>query len=122
MAISGAEHNPSIRERKKLGFLRDILFGNHWLVREMIDNCRDFVTAGHLPELVEKMNALQGDQSVELEAVQDAVDRYDATIARGENLMNDEQLRRIACAAHNIAATASGSANSSRSTTPRHCR
>ena len=42
------------------------------------------------------MNALQGDQSVELKAVQDAVGHYDATIARGENLMNDEQLRRIA--------------------------
>lgn len=96
LAISGAEHNPSIRDRKKLGFARDILLGNRWLVNEMIANCRDFVTAGSLPELVEKMNALQGDRSVELEAVQDAVGRYDATIARGESLMNDEQLRRIA--------------------------
>jgi hypothetical protein len=96
LAISGAEHNPSIRDRKKLGFARDILLGNRWLVNEMITNCRDFVTARSLPELVEKMNALQGDQSVELKAVQDAVCVYDATIARGEKLMNDEQLRRIA--------------------------
>jgi predicted oxidoreductase len=96
LAISGAEHNPSIRDRKKLGFARDILFGNRWLVNEMIANCRDFVTAGSLPELVDRMNALQGDQSVELKAVEDAVGQYDATIARGENLMNDEQLRRIA--------------------------
>ena len=96
LAISGAEHNPSIRDKKKLGFLRDILFGNRWLVNEMIRNCRDFVTAGSLPELVEKMNALQGDNSVELKTAEDAVGRYDATIARGEKLMNDEQLRRIA--------------------------
>ena len=96
LAISGAEHNPSIRDKKKLGFLRDVLFGNRWLVNEMITNCRDFVTANSLPELVEKMNALQGDGSVELTAVQDAVGHYDATIARGEKLMNDEQLRRIA--------------------------
>ena len=96
LAISGAEHNPSIRDRNKLGFLRDIIFGNRWLVNEMLTNCRDFVTAGSLPELVEKMNALQGDNAVELNLVQDAVDRYDTTIARGENLMNDEQLRRIA--------------------------
>ena len=96
LAISGAEHNPSIREKKRLGFLRDILFGNRWLVREMIDHCKDFVTANSLPELVEKMNALQGDQSVELKTVQDEVAHYDATIARGEKLMNDEQLRRIA--------------------------
>src|SRR5262249_24512258 len=71
-------------------------FGNRWLVNEMLANCRDFVTAGSLPELVEKMNALQGDQAVELSAVQDAIRQYDATIARGESLMNDEQLRRIA--------------------------
>ena len=74
LAISGAEHNPSIRDRRKLGFLRDILFGNRWLVNEMISNCRDFVSAGSLPELVEKMNALQGDNAVELTPVQEAVD------------------------------------------------
>ncbi len=96
LAISGAEYNPSIRDKTRLGFLRDILFGNRWLVREMLDHCRDFVTAATLPELVEKMNALQGDEAVELDLVRDAVERYDATIARGASLMNDEQLRRIA--------------------------
>jgi hypothetical protein len=96
LAISGAEHNPSIREKRKIGFLRDILFGNRWLVNEMIANCQDFVTAHSLPELVENMNALQGDASVDLKTVQDVVTQYDATIARGERLMNDEQLRRIA--------------------------
>src|SRR5262249_28977765 len=83
-------------EKKRLGFLRDIIFGNRWLVREMTDHCQDFVTANSLPELVDKMNALQGDQSVDLKTVQDAVVQYDATIARGARLMNDEQLRRIA--------------------------
>jgi predicted oxidoreductase len=96
LAISGAEFNPSIREKSRLGFLRDTLFGNHWLVKEMIDHCQDFVTASSLPELVDKMNALQGDQAIELKAVEEAVASYDATIARGESLMNDEQLRRIA--------------------------
>ena len=96
LAVSGAEYNPSIRDKNRIGFVRDILFGNRWLVNEMIGNCRDFVTAATLPELVEKMNALQGDQAVELDAVRDAVEQYDATIARGESLMNDEQLRRIA--------------------------
>jgi predicted oxidoreductase len=96
LAVSGAEHNPSIREKKRLGFLRDILFGNRWLVREMIDHCPDFVTANSLPELIEKMNALQGDGSVDLKTIEDEVAHYDATIARGEKLMNDEQLRRIA--------------------------
>ena len=96
LAVSGAEHNPSIRDKNKLAFLRDIIFGNQWLVNEMTANCRDFVTARSLPELVEKMNALQGDSAVELKTVEHAVRTYDATIARGESLMNDEQLRRIA--------------------------
>jgi len=100
LAVSGAEHNPSIREKNKLGFLRDILLGNAWLVREMSENCVDFVTAQDLPELVTKMNALQGDSAVELDCVRDAVEQYDATIARGKSLMNDEQLRRIAALRH----------------------
>jgi len=96
LAVSGAEFNPSIRDKKILAFLRDILFGNRWLVDELTQQCQDFVTAASLPELVEKMNALQGDTSVQLGAVADAVEGYDATIARGRSLMNDEQLRRIA--------------------------
>lgn len=96
LAVSGAEFNPSIRDKNRLGFARDILFGNRWLVDEMIGHCPDVVTAQSLPELVEKMNALQGDQAVSLATVTDEVARYDATIARGDGLMNDEQLRRIA--------------------------
>jgi predicted oxidoreductase len=96
LAISGAEFNPSIRDRKLFFFLRDILFGNRWLINDMVRNCEDFVVANSLPELVEKMNALQGDASVQVQAVTDAVEHYDATIARGRSLMNDEQLRRIA--------------------------
>lgn len=95
LAVSGAEFNPSIRDKKKLAFLRDILFGNRWLVDEMSANCRDFVSATSLPELVEKMNALQGDAAVDLSTVAAAVSGYDAQIERGPRLHNDEQLRRI---------------------------
>ena len=61
LAVSGAEYNPSIRDRKKLGFLRDILFGNRWLVNELIGQLpRTSSPPRSLPELVEKMNALAG--------------------------------------------------------------
>ncbi len=96
LAVSGAEFNPSIRDRKIVGFLRDTLFGNRWLVEQMTENCIDFVQASSLPELVEKMNALQGDAAVNLHTVRAIVDRYDAEIGRGPALHNDEQLRRIA--------------------------
>lgn len=96
LAVSGAEFNPSIRDKKVFAFLRDILLGNRWLVDELTQNCQDFLVARTLPELVEKMNALQGDASVQLRSVTEAVEHYDATIDRGRGLMNDEQLRRIA--------------------------
>ena len=96
LAVSGAEFNPSIRDRKKLAFLRDILLGNRWLTNELTRNCIDVVTASSLPELVDKMNALQGDVSVELAAISDAVSQYDEQIQRGKQWHNDEQLRRIA--------------------------
>lgn len=96
LAVSGAEFNVSVRENRKFAFLRELLFGNPKLVNDLIDNCEDFVVANSLPALVEKMNALNADQAVDLSVVTDVVSRYDAQIDRGEKFHNDEQLRRIA--------------------------
>lgn len=96
LAVSGAEFNPSIRERRLFAFLRDLLFGNRWLYRNMVETCTDFVVADTLPELVDRMNALNGDQAVQLQSVQRAVANYDADIARGEGRFIDEQLQRLA--------------------------
>ena len=52
--------------------------------------------AGTLPQLVERMNAVNGDDVVDLVAVESAVAGYDAAIRRGERFFNDEQLRRVA--------------------------
>jgi predicted oxidoreductase len=100
LAVSGAEFNPSIRDKKKLAFLRDLIFGNKWLHDEMIANCEDFVIGRDLPELVAKMNALQGDDAVSLDAMRAATEAYDAQIDRGQTFHNDEQLRRIAYVRH----------------------
>jgi len=95
LAVSGAEFNPSIRNGSKLGLLRDLLFGNRWLYKEMTEHCPDLVIAATLPELVGKMNALQGDDSVNLATVADEISRYEAQIDLGAPY-NDQQLRRIA--------------------------
>ena len=95
LAISGAEFNPAFRDKKRLSVLRDLLFGNRWLYREMKANCDDFVVADTLEDLVERMNALTGDDSVQLAALREAAGRYDACIARGPRFHDDEQLRRI---------------------------
>ena len=96
LAVSGAEFNPAIRDRKRFRFAREILFGNRWLVDELTRNSEDIVQAATLPELVLRMNALNGDDVVDLGAVESAVAAYDAAIRRGERFHNDEQLRRIA--------------------------
>jgi predicted oxidoreductase len=95
LAVSGAEFNPSIRAKSMLRFLRDILLGNRWVVDQMLHNCIDFVSAGSLPELVERMNALQRDDAVRLDNVRDAVERYDGQVSLGTNA-SDEQVKRIA--------------------------
>ncbi len=94
-AISGAEHNPAIRNKKILPFLMGLLFGNRKLVRDMIDNCVDFVTAFSIDELAEKMNALNGNDKVDVNFLRQSIEEYDGNIDRGKKYFNDDQLRRI---------------------------
>jgi len=94
-AVSGSEHNQNIRDRKLFSFLKEALLGNHRLVKQMQEESDHFIVADSLPELVSKMNALNSDNSVSLEDVQNQVQQYDDMISRGPALWNDDQLRRI---------------------------
>lgn len=94
-AISGAEHNPHIRNSRMLPFLRETLFGNHRLVRQMQEESDHFLVADSLGDLVDKMNALDGDELVRFEHVEHSVRSFDDNVRRGPGLWNDDQLRRI---------------------------
>lgn len=94
-AISGAEHNPYIRESRLLPFLKETVFGNHRLVRQMQEESDHFIVADTLEALVEQMNALGGDEFVQLDNVVAAVNAFDDNVRRGPALWNDDQLRRI---------------------------
>jgi len=96
LAVSGAEFNPAIRDGRRLRFARELLLGNRWLVDELTRRSEDIVQAGTIAELVERMNALSGDDVVDLRSVEAAVAPWDAAIRRGERFHGDEQLRRIA--------------------------
>ena len=84
LAVSGAELNPAIRERRPLAFLRDIVFGNRWLLETMSKNCPDFVQGRTLGELVKKMNDLSRadaasvGESVRQQTVEQAVQAFEA--------------------------------------------
>ena len=96
LAVSGAEFNPAIRDGKRLQVALDLIFGNRWLYEELTRNSEDIVQGQTLPELVDRMNAMNGDGGVNLAAVEASVHRYDAAVRRGARFHNDEQLRRIA--------------------------
>jgi hypothetical protein len=95
LAVSGAEFNPAIRDKRRISVARDLLFGNRWLYEELTRNSEDIVLAETLPELVERMNGLNGKDVVDLATVDAAARQYDAAIDRGPRFHNDEQLRRI---------------------------
>jgi len=95
MAVSGSEYNDAIKNKNWIGFISGILFGNKSLLNSLKNDCVDFVMADSIELLVEKMNALNGDNKVSLEILEKSITLYDDQIGRGKKYFNDEQLRRI---------------------------
>jgi hypothetical protein len=94
--VSGSQHNPHLRERRPVRFLASVLLGKPGLIRHFVEGCPDFVAADTLGELAAKMNAVTGEAAIDPAVLSAEIGRYDATIARGRGLFNDDQLRRIA--------------------------
>ncbi len=94
--ISGAEFNIAIREKSYMGFFKTIIFGNKALVKDMLDNCKDFVIANTVEELAVKMNALTGENDVDVEKLKTTIANYDAEVAKGNGNTDDEQLVKLA--------------------------
>ena len=96
LAVSGADYNDDMCQRRPVRFIASILSGSDKLVRRLTTECCDFVVADTLPELVRKMNALNGDDAVDLATVEKETLSWDAMVARPRRFHNDDQLRRIA--------------------------
>ena len=94
-AISGAEHNPRIRDRQFALFLKETLLGNHRLVRQMQSESPHFLVADTLAALAAKMNALTASHDIDAAALQATADAFDANFINGSKLHNDDQIRRI---------------------------
>jgi hypothetical protein len=93
--VSGSQYNPHIREKRLVRFLLSVVLGKPTLVKHFVEHCPDFVTADTLPELATKMASVMEDGALDAELMEREVRAYDATIARGKPLFNDDQLRRI---------------------------
>ncbi|SDM22095.1 hypothetical protein SAMN05428957_103248 [Oryzisolibacter propanilivorax] len=96
-AISGAEHNPRIRDHQRLRFVRDTLLGSPRLLRQLQQDSRHFLVEETLAGLAGRMNALTGTEDVRPEVLQATADAFDANFdARGSlRLHDDDQIRRI---------------------------
>lgn len=94
-AISGSEHNPTIKNKKIFPFIKELLLGNHRLVNQMQAESADFITANTLPELVEKMNHRIGNQDIQLPVIQKEIEKFDRNFACPPSQYNDAQIRRI---------------------------
>ncbi len=94
-AISGAEHNPRIRDMQFVPFLKETLLGNHRLVRQMQRESPHFLVDDTLAGLAAKMNALTCSHDVDPAVLQATADAFDANFAHADRLHNDDQIRRI---------------------------
>jgi predicted oxidoreductase len=94
-AISGAEHNQRIRDRQFPLFLKETLFGNHRLVRQMQRESPHFLVDDTLAGLAGKMNALTCSLDIDPAVLQATADAFDANFVNGNKLENDDQIRRI---------------------------
>jgi len=94
-AISGAEHNHSIRDQRFPAFLGELLFGNRRLYEQMRRESDDFLIDDTLTGLAEKMNGLTRSHDIDPAVLEATVNDFDANFANGSVLNNDDQIRRI---------------------------
>ena len=95
LAISGSLHNPSIRNKSWLGLFKELLFGNQKLIQQLEQESRDFIVADNLEQLVKKMNSKTDQTYITVDTLRTTLTHYDQRLQSGENLQNDEQVRRI---------------------------
>lgn len=96
LAVSGTDTNPDFRDKKLLKVVWNTLKGGdpalmNWLIAE----CPDVVTANTPEELAGKMNAVAGNDHVHAHTMIRDIQNYDANLARGGRLHNDDQIRRL---------------------------
>lgn len=94
-ALSGSEQNPDITAKDRAGFLRERVLGKGapGPVDAFLRNGADFVTAGTVEELVEKMNALTEEPLLDAALLRRQIEARDLQLANGYS--KDAQVQGI---------------------------
>lgn len=95
LAVSGSAHNPSIRNKKLFTFLKEILFGNHRLIKQLEQESEEFISADSIESLADKMNALTDQPYINAVEIKQLLADYDQQFSNKAALQNDDQIRRI---------------------------
>jgi len=95
LGVSGSEFNEGIKNKNIFSFLKSILKGNKHLIKTLEKDSPNYIKANSVEELAEKMNALTGENDVEVATLKKSIASYDDNFNRGRNLWNDDQIRRI---------------------------
>lgn len=96
LAVSGTDTNPDFRDGKLLRVVWNTLRGGDpALMNWLIAQCPDVVSADTPEALAGKMNQVAGNQDVRSEGLIRDIQAYDANLARGKRLHNDDQIRRL---------------------------
>jgi predicted oxidoreductase len=95
LAVSGSEHNPRIVHHQLFRFLLDLMLGNNRLVRQMVDESTEFITAQGIEELAGKMNQLTGENRIDARRLAGQVQAYDRALSDPVERANHPGLRRI---------------------------
>ncbi len=95
LAVSGSQHNPSIRNKSLFGLLKELLFGNQKLLKQLEHESDDFIVADELSQLVEKMNKQTDQAYIKADFLRQQIMQFDQSVSSREALQNDEQVRRI---------------------------
>ena len=94
-AISGAEHNGYIRDRKFVRFIWSILTASPKLIKQMVSESDQIVVAPTIEGLVGKMNAMTDHAYVDESKVRAELDAYNEQIKKGPDGWTDMQLKRL---------------------------
>ncbi len=92
-AISGSEHNPSIRDQNTFAFIRELLFGNRWLVDKMARESSEFILADDLDSLISQMQTHSENQELRKADLINALNNYDASLSRHD--LTDPQVNQL---------------------------
>jgi predicted oxidoreductase len=97
LAVSGCDYMEAFRYKRRGLLLKQLLLGDKKLVRRLIRECGDIVTAPSLEALAGRMKELTlAGADFDSQGMQADIRAYDACLERGPRYANDEQVRRIA--------------------------